>query len=66
MKVEWKKSEKSLYLPGARPELLTVPTMNFFTIRGCGNPNAVAPEKMKTVLRFQVVRQQAGQKGAAP
>ncbi len=39
MKTEWKKSEKVLYLPGARPELVTVPAMNFFTIRGRGNPN---------------------------
>jgi len=39
VKVEWKKSEKSLYLPGTKPETVTIPAMNFFTIRGRGNPN---------------------------
>lgn len=39
VKIEWKKSEKDLYLPKTRPELVTVPAMNFFTIRGSGNPN---------------------------
>lgn len=39
MKTEWKKSEKALYLPKAAPELVTVPAMNFFTVRGSGNPN---------------------------
>ncbi len=39
MKIEWKKSEKDLYLPKPRPELVTVPAMNFFIISGSGNPN---------------------------
>jgi hypothetical protein len=39
VKFEWKKSEKTLYLPGVKPELVTVPAMNFFIISGNGNPN---------------------------
>lgn len=39
MKYEWKKEEKSLYLPKEAPELITVPAQKFFTIEGQGNPN---------------------------
>ncbi|WP_188540405.1 GyrI-like domain-containing protein [Paenibacillus segetis] len=39
MKHEWKKHEKSLYLPKNKPELIIVPSFNFFTIEGSGNPN---------------------------
>lgn len=39
MKHEWKKAEKAFYLPKARPEIVTVPAFNFFTINGQGNPN---------------------------
>lgn len=39
MKHEWKKQEKTLYLPKNKPELVTVPSFNFFTIDGKGNPN---------------------------
>lgn len=39
MKHEWKKAEKAFYGPKAKPEIVTVPTFNFFTIKGQGNPN---------------------------
>lgn len=39
MKREWKKSEKHLYLPSDKPELLEVPKQKFFMISGKGNPN---------------------------
>ncbi len=39
MKHEWKKAEKSYYLPKARPEIVTIPAFNFFSIKGQGNPN---------------------------
>lgn len=39
MKLEWKKQEKSLYLPKQKPELVTVPEQKFFMINGKGNPN---------------------------
>lgn len=39
MKHEWKKHEKNSYLPKNKPELITIPSYNFFTIAGKGNPN---------------------------
>lgn len=39
MKHEWRKQEKSLYIPVQRPELITVPEQKFFMIEGKGNPN---------------------------
>lgn len=39
MKYEWKKQEKELYLPGNKPELITVPMQKFLMISGKGNPN---------------------------
>ncbi|EQB87208.1 hypothetical protein J2Z44_003550 [Clostridium punense] len=40
MKFEWKKREKSLYLPKEKPVLITVPKQKFFMISGKGNPNS--------------------------
>ncbi|WP_379129460.1 GyrI-like domain-containing protein [Paenibacillus sp. sgz500958] len=39
MKYEWKKQDKHLYLPKAKPEFITVPSYNYFMLRGQGNPN---------------------------
>ncbi|MGL5258846.1 MAG: GyrI-like domain-containing protein [Lachnospiraceae bacterium] len=39
MKHEWKKHEKTIYLPTTKPQKLVVPAYNFFTIEGQGNPN---------------------------
>lgn len=39
MKHDWKKEEKAFYSPKNQPEKVIVSTMNFFTIRGEGNPN---------------------------
>ena len=39
MKYEWKKNEKALYIPTAKPQLVDVPRMKFFTLSGTGNPN---------------------------
>lgn len=50
MKHEWKKHEKSLYLPKNKPELVTVPSFNFFTIEGKGNPNHEAFSEAVGVL----------------
>lgn len=40
MKHEWRKREKSIYLPKAKPELIDVPKYRFLTIEGEGNPNS--------------------------
>ncbi|MEM9548271.1 MAG: GyrI-like domain-containing protein [Bacteroidota bacterium] len=39
MKHEWRKAEKQYYLPGAKPEIIRLPSFNFITIKGEGNPN---------------------------
>lgn len=39
MKHEWRKSEKQLYLPKLKPEVLVIPEFQFLTISGEGNPN---------------------------
>jgi hypothetical protein len=39
MKYEWKKNDKALYLPKNHPEVLTIPPMKFFMLKGKGNPN---------------------------
>jgi hypothetical protein len=39
MKHEWRKIEKSTYLPKSKPEVIKVPEYNFITINGEGNPN---------------------------
>ena len=39
MKYEWRKVERSLYLPGEKPEKIVVPEFTFITIKGEGDPN---------------------------
>ncbi len=39
MKYEWRKVEKSIYLPGTKPESIVVPKFNFVAIEGKGDPN---------------------------
>src|SRR5665647_305966 len=39
IKHEWRKQEKEFYLPKNKPELITIPSYQFFTLEGKGNPN---------------------------
>jgi hypothetical protein len=39
IKHEWRKNEKDIYVPKAKPELIKVPNQKFITIEGKGNPN---------------------------
>ncbi|HRZ96394.1 MAG TPA: GyrI-like domain-containing protein [Paludibacter sp.] len=39
MKHDWKKSEKQFYAPKSEPEKVSISAMNFFSIRGEGDPN---------------------------
>lgn len=39
-KHEWRKKEKGLYLPKAKPEVVDLPPFRFVTISGEGNPNS--------------------------
>jgi hypothetical protein len=36
---EWKKAEKSFYLPGKNPEFIKIPSFKFFSVKGKGDPN---------------------------
>lgn len=40
MKHEWRKKEKAIYLPKHKPERVTIPTYNYITLFGEGNPNS--------------------------
>jgi len=40
VKFEWRKKEKSLYIPKAKPELVNVPKLNYITLSGEGGPAA--------------------------
>lgn len=42
MKLNWRKEEKSYYLPKEKPELIDIPEFSYFTISGKGNPNEPA------------------------
>lgn len=37
-KYEWRKKEKSLYLPNSKPEIIDIPEFKFITIEGVGSP----------------------------
>ena len=39
-KHEWRRSEKHLYVPKAKPELIEVPVYKFIRLSGEGNPNS--------------------------
>lgn len=39
MAFDYKKEYKEFYLPPKKPQLVTVPAMNFVAVRGQGNPN---------------------------
>lgn len=39
MAFDYKKEYKEFYLPKAKPEIVTVPKMNFLAVRGSGDPN---------------------------
>ena len=50
MKHDWKKQEKAFYAPKSNPEQVYLPAMNFFSIRGDGNPNHPAFTEYIAVL----------------
>ncbi|MGM9681946.1 MAG: GyrI-like domain-containing protein [Eubacteriales bacterium] len=39
MAFDFKKEYKEFYLPGGKPEIVTVPMANYIAVRGSGNPN---------------------------
>ena len=39
MTFDFKKEYKEFYLPKNKPSIVTVPSMNYIAVRGCGDPN---------------------------
>ncbi len=42
MKHEWRKKEKAIYFPKNSPEVITIPTHKFLSVKGEGNPNSAS------------------------
>ncbi|WP_396634323.1 hypothetical protein [Maribacter sp. R86514] len=40
IKHEWRKTEKGIYMPKNKPELINVPKFQYLSIHGEGNPNS--------------------------
>lgn len=51
MSFDYKKEYKEYYMPQAKPEIITIPSMNFIAIEGNGNPNEEKGE-YKTALEL--------------
>lgn len=67
MKYEWRKQEKHLYLPKAKPELVTVPRQQFLMIKGQGNPNhETFSEKVGVLYSLAYAIRMMPKKGFAP
>lgn len=49
MAFDYKKEYKEFYLPKNRPEIVTVPKMNFIAVRGTGDPNDEAGEYKRAI-----------------
>ena len=60
MAFDYKKEYREFYFPPKKPQLITIPPMNFAAAQGRGDPNEpnseykAAPEKCKTVLRHPI------------
>ncbi|MBC1436137.1 hypothetical protein HB848_12390 [Listeria rocourtiae] len=50
MKYEWRKQDKNIYLPKAKPEIIDLEPMTYITIQGKGNPNHPLFSELVTAL----------------
>lgn len=67
MKHEWKKAEKSFYLPKANPEFVKIPSFKFFSIRGQGNPNdAFFADYIQVLYTLSYAVKMSPKQGATP
>jgi hypothetical protein len=67
MKHEWKKHEKTFYLPKDKPELITVPAFKFFNIVGKGNPNDdFFPDYIQVLYSLSYAVRMSPKQGIAP
>lgn len=49
MPFDFKKEYKEFYMPKGKPEIVTVPKMNYIAVRGKGNPNEENGEYKKSI-----------------
>ena len=49
MPFDFKKEYKEFYMPKNRPEIVTVPKMNYIAVRGKGNPNEEGGEYQRAI-----------------
>lgn len=49
MAFDYKKEYKELYMPKTKPEIITVPKMNYLAVRGSGDPNAEGGEYQEAI-----------------
>lgn len=49
MAFDYKKEYKEFYMPKTKPEIVTIPAMNYIAVRGKGNPNEVDGDYSKAV-----------------
>ena len=49
MAFDFKKEYKEFYLPPAKPQIVTVPQMQYVAVRGKGNPNVEGGEYKQAV-----------------
>jgi hypothetical protein len=67
MKYEWRKKEKELYLPSAKPTKIVVPPLKYFTLMGKGNPNSEAfKESVEALYALSYAIRMLPKKGTTP
>jgi hypothetical protein len=67
MKYEWKKAEKKFYLPKNEPEIIKIPSFNFFMLEGRGNPNdSFFAEYVGVLYSLSYAIRMSGKSGNAP
>lgn len=67
MTYKWRKEEKGTYLPKAKPELITVPSYQFFTLKGQGNPNGEEfTERIQTLYALSYAVRMMPKQGYMP
>lgn len=49
MPFDFKKEYKEFYMPKGKPEIVTVPAMNYIAVCGCGNPNEEGGDYKKSI-----------------
>ena len=49
MPFDFKKEYKEFYMPKGKPEIVTIPKMNYIAVRGKGNPNEEEGEYKKSI-----------------